>query len=290
MKRRSDDFKLDGFAGVLHSIVMFLTFPFRHIVFLVVLIAILLAMPLFYGVKFRDTWYWYKQKLPIQQVSSAASENIEALSEKKKWLQNVTHEIMPTAVPPSSKEKVKEEKKPEVRFTTWNVAKFRYAKPNSVSKATAAKTSKPFSAVKKKAQAERVIQETAEKDIRKSIGKPVTYNGHPEDYVVVRDDLPIEYLSKPQAVEGVAQVLGANSLFVGDSFVFLYGIYSHPDLYDTEAARMYLIHLVQDKNVHCEIVAYTVQSMFATAICFIDGIFINRIMVDRDLAKNVALK
>ena len=71
--------------------------------------------------------------------------------------------------------------------------------------------------------------------------------------------------------------------------MFLYGIYTDPDIYDAAEAQDYLEKITEGRKVHCEIVAET-YSHTATALCFVQGVFINKALVDRKLARNVALR
>jgi endonuclease YncB( thermonuclease family) len=79
-------------------------------------------------------------------------------------------------------------------------------------------------------------------------------------------------------------------LYIDGTYVYLYGIYTNPDIYDAAEAQLYLEQLVEGKEVYCDVVAYTTQTQMATALCFVDGVFINGDMVQNSLALDVALK
>ncbi|MBP1532238.1 MAG: hypothetical protein ILA52_01905, partial [Alphaproteobacteria bacterium] len=83
---------------------------------------------------------------------------------------------------------------------------------------------------------------------------------------------------------------GPNSLYLNDNFLFLYGVYTNPQNYDAQAAQQYLTDITDGRNVHCEVIAYTVQTQTASALCFVNGISINRALVNHNLADNTALK
>lgn len=102
------------------------------------------------------------------------------------------------------------------------------------------------------------------------------------------DTLPLKYEDNLEHIEGSAIVLGPNDLIVGDKYIILYGIYTDANKQDYNKANVYLKELADKKQVECEIVAYTYQN-HATAICFLDGMSINKNLVDAGFATNVAL-
>ena len=60
---RLKDIKIHGWGKVLHIIVMGLTYPLRHffkfLAFLLVFIVILMAIPMMFGVSYKDIPSWY---------------------------------------------------------------------------------------------------------------------------------------------------------------------------------------------------------------------------------------
>ena len=86
------------------------------------------------------------------------------------------------------------------------------------------------------------------------------------------------------------KLVDANSLYVNDRFVYLYGVYSDPEFYDAEAAEKYLVDLVEEKNISCYVVAKSLQNNVGTALCFVDGLFINKLLTEHGYAQNVALQ
>ena len=109
-------------------------------------------------------------------------------------------------------------------------------------------------------------------------------------YYKIMDNQQLEYVKEPKSYGGSATVVGSNSLYVADMFVYLYGIYSDPQFHDLVQAQEYLVELTENKNVECYVVAYTTQTQTATAICFAGDVFINKALVDKYLASNIALK
>ena len=110
------------------------------------------------------------------------------------------------------------------------------------------------------------------------------------DYYVKLRSEDLSYMENPEILEGDARVIGPNSMYVDGEFVFLYGIYSHPRRHDVDAAVQYLKNITQGKKVGCAVVAYSKKTQSATALCFVNGVFINRLLTEHNLAKNIALK
>ena len=110
------------------------------------------------------------------------------------------------------------------------------------------------------------------------------------DYYKIIKNRGLIYLSDPEIVYGSAEIVGPNSLFVNDKFMFLYGIYTDPSEYDAVKAQKYLESLTSDSGVRCAIVAYAGQTNSATALCFTPKTFINGALVKQDLARNISLK
>lgn len=304
MKSEWAEMQMNGFLGWVHKVVMFLTWPFRRFKLLLsIIIGVLIVMiivPMCYGVAFRDipSWYYQLIKAPfVQNVTQSVSD--KALAIKNKATQQIAAKIddVKQKVEQISPEiKAAEEAKAKgepIKFTTWNVAKFnkvKYERP--VQKKDEVKLKAPTFAVlrreTKEAQVKRE-QEIKKKQEEKKIGGPY-YKGNLADYYRVRNDLGLTYLSESEKYHGKADVLGPNSLYIGNTYVYLYGIYTNPDIYDAAEAQLYLEELVEGKTVHCDVVAYTTQTQAATALCFVDGIFINGAMVNKALALDVALK
>ena len=116
------------------------------------------------------------------------------------------------------------------------------------------------------------------------------YSGDLSDYYEYLENRGLIYPQKPDILTGMPTIRGANSLYMNNVFLFLYGIYTDPHRYNVADAEKYLRDLTANTQVYCAVVAYTAHSHTATALCFANGVFINRAMVERDLADNVGLK
>ena len=107
---------------------------------------------------------------------------------------------------------------------------------------------------------------------------------------ITTDKFGLTYLSVPQKIsaENVV-VLNANELVVGQTRVFLHGIYVNPQTQNGMKANDFLVDLVGGKTVDCMLVAYTKANDY-TAICFVGDVEINRLLVDKGYSENKALK
>ena len=101
------------------------------------------------------------------------------------------------------------------------------------------------------------------------------------------DDAGLEYLNAPLYVSGEAVVYGPNEIYIGETYVYLYGIDTDEIKYDAKKTTEYLRDLVALKNVTCQIVAYTPENI-ASAVCFVDGKMLNRLLIDEKMADNLA--
>lgn len=105
----------------------------------------------------------------------------------------------------------------------------------------------------------------------------------------INKNLPLKYLVIPEEIEGVANVVNSNSLEIGKTFVFLYGIYSNPTGEDGKKTEEFLKDTIEGRSINCSIIAYTYQDI-ATAICYFEENSINHVLVNKGLVKNVALQ
>lgn len=283
-KREWDEMKTNGFGAFLYRIYLGLTYPVRHpFVTIIVLLA-------FYRHELTDLWLKYQHKMPepVQQAALIKKQTAEKIESKLTEMRSSLGQIMQNM--PKKNEKA--EKNEEVRFVSWNVAKFNKAKyqPKSAVDQPAETTAEPtFAETKQQAQENRVQQIEEFEAAKEEQYKDVFYSGKLSDYYVENNSLNLEYLPEAQHLYGEAAVAGPNSLYIGDKFMFLYGIYTDPDIYDAAEAQDYLEKITEGRKVHCEIVAET-YSHTATALCFVQGVFINKALVDRKLARNVALR
>lgn len=323
--------RVNGFLGWIHRMVMLITFPIRKfwaiVTVLVVVLAILIAIPLFYGIPFRDIWDWYMIKLPTHEFVEAKDKTLFSAENKIKQIKHTFREIVPDKK--SASEQQKNKKAEKMQFVAWNVAEFRKSryKPRKTIQ-TVQKLKDDVVDLEEKTvekikeilpQEAKIEPENSEKYIKAMDEKPSIvnkdeklkeneqnsiiamqmakrktsvseYEGSLDDYYVKFKNKDLSYLKVPEIIKGDAKEIGPNSMYVNGEFVFLYGIYSHPRRHDVKAAIQYLHNVISGKKVYCEIVAYSLKTQSPTALCFVDGMFLNKALTEHNLAKNVALK
>ncbi len=292
--------RVSGFLGLIHKLMMFITWPFRHWKFmllaLVLLIIAMVVIPLVYDVKFSDIPSWYKAKMthPFMTVIKNNVENLKRMTEQKitQSVDTVKDQMQKIAPEIKTTESAKTETKEKIRFTAWNVAKFnkaKYQKPQQQNTTVASKA-QTFAELKKATPNRNESEEKEEIAVIQKTPEESYYEGELEDYYAVRRDLDLMYLTQSEKLYGHVDVVGPNSLYIENTFIYLYGIYTNPDIYNEQSAQLYLEKLIDNQPVHCDIVAYSIQSQTPTALCFLNGRLINQELVDADYAADIALK
>ena len=326
--------KVSGFLGWLHRVVMFITFPIRKfwliVIVLAVILAILIAIPMFYGIQLRDVWDWYMVKMPTHEFVEAKDKTLFGAKEQVDKVRRSFNEIIPNKKSAST---AKKESKPKetVKLVSWNVAEFRKAKYvpqkqfpviKKVEKVTKEEVVSPIETIEVAQEVETpaevvVISEeqytepkrdTAEV-IRQKSEFPIEENdtemlenvikydtdipaniGNIEDYYIVYRSPNLTYLEVPEIKKGKVRVSSANGLYVDGEFVYLYGIFSDSKRHDVDGAVRYLRNITEGKNIYCVAIAYSHKTQDPAALCFVNGVLINKSLVDHNLANNIALK
>lgn len=98
----------------------------------------------------------------------------------------------------------------------------------------------------------------------------------------------LRYFKQPKSVKGIAVIHDANELEIDGQYIFLYGVYIDPDSVTGQRAKDFLNNITERDEVDCQIVALTYQNV-ATAICFVDDININQLLVKEGLTRDVLL-
>lgn len=291
------EMRISGLLGWVHKIVMLITFPFRKfwqiVFFIIFLLLILISVPMYKGVAFRDIWAWYQDRLPARQIAdmkdkAQAEVNAKITSVKKK-----ISGIVPDSVQKSEPE---QKKKEEVRFVAWNVAEFGKAKykPQPVKPASVAKVhnEQSYTQLKETAQESKAEEQEsyAEAETDKVDTEIMPDVGNLTSYYRVLKNRDLAYISEPEVLYDTIKIVDPNAIYINNTYMYLYGIYSNPQYYNVADAEAYLQSLTEGHKVRCDIVAYTVQTQAATALCFVGDIFINKAMVDNGFADNIALK
>jgi hypothetical protein len=100
----------------------------------------------------------------------------------------------------------------------------------------------------------------------------------------------LDYLKEPLTVEGEAKVVNVNEITVGDTYVFLYGIYANPRTETGVKGAVFLRSILKDEKVKCNILAHVVGDGTATAECFVGEESVNQMLVDEGFSKKVPAK
>ena len=320
--------RLQGIGKAIHRFFLIITFPLRRgflfIGLLLVFIVAMAAIPMSQGVSYKHIIDWYllrydDVKMKTTSKINAKPEAIERklknkikkkINKETKKEERKTFKFKETAAPDrrnisddlkkkmgdiSDKSAFSAQKTESAKRKTLNVKQSAIVRDTSVKKVWKRKDGPFFAklAEKNNIQPDAVplhttLQFKADPVIPDS-DLVVKYLGVKQklEYRKI-DTLPLTYEETPEHVEGKTIVLGPNDLIVGDKYIILYGIYTDAQKQDYEKANVYFKELADQKQVECEIVAYTNQN-HATAICFLEGKSINQNMVDAGFATNVAL-
>ena len=286
--------KLYGWDKFLYNMYMILTFPVRRwwiiLSVLATVLLVLIIIPTLDGVKKEDIIDWYKAKLVHSDLNRAKNKTIAMISKRVDELKDDVKEILPGS---SSTNQAAAPKKKESNLVAWNVAEFKKAKyvPNT-SATQRVQDANTYALIKKQIKQEaKKKTEIIDKPKKNKADETVIENNAaiPVAYEV-RTDLNLEYLDEPETISGTATISGANELYIDETFVYLYGIYTNPRKYNVAEVKKFLEDISKDQTVECDIVAYSTQNQAKTALCFINGVFLNKQMVIENMADNVALK
>lgn len=253
------DMRVKGVGKFIHSILMFLTYPVRHVfkflAFLFVLLVILAAIPMVQGVSYRHILDWYL--LRYNQVEEKVAGEIK---------------VIETGIPTGlQKQEIIEE----------------VSAPRVIRKRAVHNKEDIERRVFKRPFVKLPEQEAAAKSAEVAFN-PDNLPKENITYYRKVEGLPLVYEDEPKEIEGKTIVFSANEMAVGDTYVVLYGVYTDAKKVDANQALRYLRELAEGKQVTCKIVAYTYENI-ATGVCFLDGRSINQNLVDAGLADNIAL-
>ena len=314
------DMQLSGALAWIHHIVMLTTFPIRkfwqNIVVIIALMVVLISVPMFYGVEFSNISNWYIAKLHSSQLSKLKTKAKLSINEHISMAETALKERFVDIENMTADNKKNQTKNEGNKFVSWNVAEFKKAKYETQNNHSANQhnvvQNSGFTELKQQAkQAQQTpdnqkhnTEFTTKNELLTNITnneptlihpqitlpEKIQYDGKLSDYYTVLEGNDFAYVSEPEKLYGTITVVGPNSLYLNDNFLLLYGVYTNPKNYDAQAAQQYLTDITEDRNILCEVVAYTVQTQTASALCFVNGISINRALVNHNLADNTALK
>lgn len=289
-KKEKRDLQLRGWKKWLHKLFLFVTYPFRKPLIILFILIVMFLAPTFRGVKPAEVhlWYWGKIKAAFSSVSEIVS---------KKTQEFIPENIsMPSLQDFKGPEKAIEQVVDMPENTPQSVRRKMFEKARDDQ---AAIQSVDILETEETAHVPQAVP-AAGNDIQIPAA-PVLPAG---DVAIRRNEttsvlsgqiqppekkkLPLVYLNRTEEISGKARVNNANELEIKGKTVFLYGIYVDPRTQKGIEAKNYLKSLIEDNEVFCSIPAYTYQGI-ATARCQVNGVDINRALVDGGYSKNVAL-
>lgn len=278
-RKRNGFYAVEKEQGKLGRWLGYCLYPLKKLWFWVVLLLLVLALPLVWGVKLTELHLWYGDKLKNAganvsanigktiKVSPFASKGTDKLVQdtdnRRKNLRRQAFgkaNELPEGIEAAD---INDDVPGLVPFYVPEAGNYKQGdalQPNSRSQAAVIKVETP--------------QQVAEN---------VKFT---EDYQKNVEGL--RYLDEVQEITGMPLIYNANAIDLNGNYIFLYGIYADPATTEGERAKLFLEREVENRKVTCKIVAYTADEI-ATAICYLNGININRFMVDNDLSMNVAL-
>lgn len=289
MAKQNQDSKKNGkIKQWTHVLYEGISYPIRHpFVTMIVLLAFFRHELFDFGVK-----NFHKITLPYRQEAVVRKKVFQHSEKKVSDAKGVSSEKA-LEQPAELKQPAEQAKNDEpARYANWNVGKFNKVKFEPLETSPTVTNEASFAEVKQQAQIEKQQKEEilAEGEKITPENKTLLSAQDLEQFYVKKNSLNLEYLPKPEIIFGEMKLVDANSLYVNDRFVYLYGVYSDPEFYDAEAAEKYLVDLVEDKNISCYVVAKSLRNNVGTALCFVDGLFINKLLTEQGYAQNVALQ
>ncbi len=291
---RLKTFRLHGAAKFFHTLFMIITYPLRHIfIFLtcvVIFLAVLIALPMLFGISAEHIGDWYMLKCGENNICTAIQDNLEKVTKKEPA--EVSAPKIIRAQPVEENEAMLESrqvfKKAGAPVAPEDAESEPESKPKKQYKIMNIKKNPPISRAE-------VMPTVIKAENSQEVKLPevaAENKAEPElpasQYYRRDDSLPLTYEDNPATVKGETFVFSANEISVGNTYMILYGIYTDPTKYNQDEANQYLRELADGKMLECKIVAYTYRNI-ATGVCFLDGRSVNRNLVDAGFADNVAL-
>ncbi len=287
-KKKDEDIgKPSGLGAVIHNTVMFLTYPFRRpwgiLVILLLLVAVVYAIPMYvYNVPVKEVHTWYMERIKffekrdLNEVSGKFSKLFNKIPILNEEPVKGTDRLVVAA--PTQKEIRRQMFKAAAGGQRQKVDVLAEEADNVV----AVEMPKPIN-----------MEEPSE-EVRYAEVPSNQRNGFDEKPVIVKkvsmeDGNMLHYLPQPKTITGPVKVYNANELEVDGTYLFLYGIYSSPKTARGIKAGVFLKDSLEGETVSCDILAYTADNV-ATGECFVEGISINKTLVERGFSDRVSLR
>lgn len=265
-----------GWAKLMHRLVMLILWPLRRPVLFVVLVVILFLAPTFMGVKPMEVHHWYWNK-----IKSSSSEVKTMVADKtKEMLPNMPKVEMPSIKVSSTSDKTV----PAAKVVDMPVKEGRRKMFEKAKSAPVA-----IDIMQQKSQiAEDVVKSSSLSQTEAGVSQPSTPKDNNQQPAPAKKKLALVYVKEPKFIFGPGQVINANELNINGESIFLYGIYVDPNTDKGQEAKVYLQKTIAAQPVNCRVEAYTYQGI-ATAICVVNGINLNKALVENGYSKNVSL-
>lgn len=288
-KKNDEKISIDGFAGVLHKSVMFISYPFRKplafVVLLLVLAAAAVAVPVyFYKVQPAEIHIWYKEK--AKNLDTAVTSRFAAEEDNRKGVDNLVE------MPQSAKEVRRRMFEKAARFSAPQTVDVMSEEASEVVELEPQAQPQPQQAQPQKQALPVVAENAAPQEKEPAAAMPATTEPAAEsDFFPPAEPKSslLSYLEQPEIVTGRAKVYNANELEVNGTYMFLYGIYANPNNAKGVKAAVFLRSLLKGAEVSCRILAYT-QDNVATGECFVGEVSINKLLVQNGFSQKVTLQ
>ena len=286
-RRDNDDVtKIGGFTGFVHKVVMFLTFPLRHWLICLIVLAVIAAVGFLVPVKVYNVapkevcgWYMDKLKTAKSQISSLRKtepKGTDILVENSNS-QAVRRQMFARAQRNSP---YKVDVLSEQADNVVDIKDIRRAE--EVVEAPQIVVAKPV--VQSEVQTVSVAEPEVVTPEQKKIVKNAEYTLPQKKYS------GLDYLDEPKNVSGDAVVLSVNELMVDGADIFLYGIYASPSSEKGIRGREFLKNVVKGEKVECKILAYTQGDKIATGECFVNGENLSKLLVEQGYSKPAVVR
>lgn len=256
-----------GWAKLGHKLAMLILWPLRRPMFFVLLLIALYLVPTFIGSKPTEVHLWYLNK--FKQASSDVT-NIISETTKDINLPKIEMPSMPSMTGPDKADKpapkVVDMPAKEASRRIFEKAKTEPVRVDILQKKDEITNPSPSKAPTAAPKPIQVVADVAHKK-----------------------KLALVYVDGNKTISGVPAVANANELIINKETIFLYGVYVDPNTSKGKEAKIFLSKTILDKDVSCTIQAYTYQGI-ATGICTVNGVNLNKALVENGFSKNVALE
>ncbi len=288
-KREDNDLRSpSGWGAVVHKTVSFFTYPFRKPVYpvLILLVAAAYCVPLYYGAQPTEVHRWYLEKIrskdmDLTKFSDRLSELINDIPVLASKPGKGTDRLVEVA--PSYKETRRQMFKAASGARPQRVD-ILAEEAGDVVALTPAVPQMPVNEEVGAPVADTSVEQPSENKELLFENKPVIVKKVSEEEGDV-----LRYVDEPEEISGEVKIYNANEMEVGGRYMFLYGIYSNPRSSRGVKAAVFLRDALKGEIVSCRILAYTADNV-ATGECFVNGVSINKVLVERGFSDRVALQ